>query len=134
MYQKITIIGNLGRKPEMRFTPSGQAVTSFSVAVSEQYKNTSGETVKNTAWFRVQAWGKLGEICNEYLDKGSKVYVEGRLDFDKATGAPKLWSKQDGSTGTAFEIRADVVKFLSSKHENSATESAENSGGDELPY
>lgn len=114
-YQKIVIVGNLGRDPEMRFTPSGQAVCSFSVGVNEQYTNSTGEKVKKTAWFRVQAWGKQAEICNQYLKKGSMVLVDGRLDFNPATGAPKTWEKSDKSTGTAFEVVAGTVRFLSSK-------------------
>jgi single-strand DNA-binding protein len=79
MYQTIIIAGNVGRDPEMRYTPSGQAVTSFSVATNRQYTNNNGETVKETIWFRISAWGKTGETCNQYLKKGSKVLVEGRL-------------------------------------------------------
>jgi single-strand DNA-binding protein len=76
---KVMIIGNLGRDPEMRYTPNGQSVTSFSVAVSRSWKNSDGQTQEETEWFNVDAWGKLGEVANEYLSKGRKVYVEGRL-------------------------------------------------------
>ena len=77
MYQKIEVIGRLGRKPEMKFTPTGQAVTSFSVATDNKYTNAAGEAVKETSWFRVQVWGKMAEACNTYLDKGSLVFVSG---------------------------------------------------------
>ncbi len=118
MLQKLIIIGNLGGEPESRFTPSGQQVTSFSVATSNQYKNAGGETVKETTWFKVQAWGKLAEICKQYLNKGSKVYVEGRLTPDKTTGGPRIWTKQDGSSAASFDLNASEVKFLSPKSES----------------
>jgi single-strand DNA-binding protein len=76
---KVIIIGNLGRDPEMRFTPSGQSVTNFSVAVTRSWKNQEGAQQEETEWFNVEAWAKLGEIANEYLSKGKKVYIEGRL-------------------------------------------------------
>jgi single-strand DNA-binding protein len=114
-YQKIIITGNLGRDPEMRYTPSGQAVTSFSVAVNESYTSANGEKVKRTIWFRVTAWGKQAEICNQYLKKGSQVLVDGRMSADPATGGPKIWKKQDGSSGSSFEVTASTVRFLSSR-------------------
>ena len=117
MYQTIIIAGNVGRDPEMRYTPSGQAVTSFSVATNRQYTNNNGETVKETIWFRISAWGKTGEVCNQYLKKGSKVLVEGRLTADPATGGPRVWTAQDGSTRASFEVYAQTVRFLSSRSE-----------------
>src|SRR3972149_11971043 len=86
MYHTIIIVGNLGKDPEMRYTPSGQAVTSFSVATSRQYTGQNGQKVKETIWFRVSAWGKQAETCNQYLRKGSKVLVEGRLTPDPGSG------------------------------------------------
>lgn len=117
MYQTIIIVGNVGRDPEMRYTPSGQAVTSFSVATNRQYTNNNAETVKETIWFRVSAWGKQAETCNQYLKKGSKVLVEGRLTADPATGGPRVWTGQDGSTRASFEVSAQTVRFLSSRSE-----------------
>jgi single-strand DNA-binding protein len=117
MYHTIIIVGNVGRDPEMRYTPSGQAVTSFSVATNRQYTANNGEQVKETIWFRVSAWGKQAEICNQYLKKGSKVLVEGRLTPDPATGGPRVWTKQDGSSGASFEITASTVRFLSTRGE-----------------
>jgi len=119
MYQTLIIVGNVGRDPEMRYTPGGQAVTSFSVATNRQYTNNNGETVKETIWFRVSAWGKTGEVCNQYLKKGSKVLVEGRLTADPATGGPRVWTAQDGSTRASFEVSAGTVRFLSSRGETS---------------
>jgi len=116
-YHKIIITGNLGREPEMRYTPSGQAVTSFSVAVNETYTNNNGEKVKKTIWFRITTWGKQAEICNQYLKKGQQVLVEGRMNADPATGGPKIFTRQDGTAGSSFEITAQTVRFLSSRGE-----------------
>ncbi len=115
MYHTIIIVGNLGKDPEMRYTPSGQAVTSFSVASNRKYTSSNGEQVNETIWFRVSAWGKQAEICNQYLKKGSKVLIEGRLTPDKTTGGPRIWQKQDGSSGASFEVTAQTVRFLTSR-------------------
>ncbi len=124
MFQRMEVIGRLGRDPEMKYTPSGQAITSFSMATDNQYTDKSGEKVKETTWFRVQVWGNMAEACNKYLTKGSMVYVAGRMVADKETGAPKIWKKQDGSSGTSFEINASEVKFLSTNKHEGAQESA----------
>jgi len=126
MYHTLIIVGNVGKDPEMRYTPSGQAVTSFSVATNRQYTASNGEQVKETIWFRVSAWGKQAEVCNQYLRKGSKVLIEGRLTPDKSTGGPRIWTKQDGSAGASFEVTASTVRFLSSRSE--AGEMAPTSG------
>ena len=119
MYQKITIVGNLGRDPEMRYMPDGTAVTSFSVATTYGWTDrASGQPRKETTWFRVNVWGRQAETANQYLSKGRKVLVEGRLQSDPETGGPKLWTRQDGTVGSSFEIRADTVRFLSSRNED----------------
>ena len=118
MYHTIIIVGNLGRDPEMRYTPSGQAVTNFNVATSRQYTGNNGETVKETIWFRISTWGKQAETCNQYLKKGSKVLVEGRLTPDMSTGGPRVYSRQDGTHGASFEVNASTVRFLSSRAES----------------
>ena len=105
MFNKITIIGNLGSDPEMRYMPSGDPVTSFSVATNRRYRNRDGQTVDETEWFRVNAWGRLAETTNQYLEKGSLVYVEGRL-------SSRSWVGQDGQTRFSNEIRAQELKFL----------------------
>ncbi len=112
MYQKIIIAGNLGKDPEMRYAPNGDAVTSFSVATGRKYTDKSGNKVEETTWFRVSVWGKQAETCNQYLKKGRSVLVEGRLNADKATGGPKIFTRQDGTAGAAFEITAESVRFL----------------------
>ncbi len=121
MYHTIIVVGNVGKDPEMRYTPQGQAVTSFSVATNRQYTTGTGETVKETIWFRITTWGKQAEVCNQYLKKGSKVLVEGRLQPDKATGGPRIWNKQDGGVGASFEVTASTVRFLSSNSESNGS-------------
>jgi single-strand DNA-binding protein len=116
MYHNIIIAGNLGRDPEMRYTPSGQAVTSFSVAVNDDYTGRDGNRVKRTIWFRVSTWGKLAETCNNFLAKGRKVLVEGRMVADES-GNPRTFQRQDGSTAASFEITAKTVRFLSSRND-----------------
>jgi single-strand DNA-binding protein len=115
MYHTLILVGNVGRDPEMRYTPSGQPVTSFSVATNRQYTANSGETVKETIWFRVTTWGKTAEVCNQYVKKGSKVLVEGRLTPDANTGGPRVWNAQDGTPRASFEVTASTVRFLSSR-------------------
>lgn len=121
MYHTIIIVGNLGREPEMRYTPNGQAVTNFSVATNRQYTGSDGSQVKETIWFKVSTWGKIAEICNQYLRKGSKILVEGRLVPDPATGGPRTWTRQDGSTSASFEVSASTVRFLSSRGEEDSS-------------
>jgi len=115
MYHKVILVGNLGRDPEMRYTPSGAAVTNFSMATSEKWTGQDGQPQERTIWWRVSVFGKSGEACNEYLKKGSKVLVEGRMNADPKTGNPRTFQRQDGTTGTSFEVTALAVKFLSSR-------------------
>ena len=115
---KIIVIGNLGRDPEMRYTPNGQSVTSFSVASNRKYTTASGERREETEWFNVSAWGKLGEVCNQYLTKGSQVYVEGRL-------SSRSYQGQDGQMRFVNEINLTDVQFLGRQG---------GMGGDESPY
>ena len=123
-YHTVIIAGNLGRDPEMRYTPEGKAVTNFSIAVNDDYTNNNGERIKRTIWVRVSAWGKQGESCNQYLKKGSKALVEGRLTADPATGGPRIWTGQDGSTRASFEVSAQTVRFLSSRVETDGSAAA----------
>jgi single-strand DNA-binding protein len=108
MFQKLIIAGNLGRDPEMKFTPDGKAVTTFSVAVSERKDET--------LWARVTVWDKLAETCSAYLKKGAKVLVEGKLKPD-ADGNPRTYQRKDGTTGASYEVTASAVRFLSGKDE-----------------
>lgn len=102
---RITVIGNLGSEPEMRFTPSGRPVTSFHVATNWRYTTPEGERKEETEWFTVVAWGRLAEQCNQFLTKGRLVYIEGRLRM-------RSWDGQDGQRRSRNEIVADRVKFL----------------------
>jgi len=117
MYHKIIIVGNLGRDPEMRYTPQGTPVTNFSVATSYKWTGADGTPNEETTWFRVSAWGKLGEICNQYLSKGRQVLIEGRLRPDPETGGPRLWTRQDGTAGASFEVHANTVRFIGGRGE-----------------
>jgi len=114
MYQSLTIVGNLGRDPEMRFTPGGTPVTKLSVATNRKYTGADGQLVKETTWFNVSIFGKQAEACAQYLKKGSKVLVEGRLQGDKSTGGPRVWEK-DGRHGASFDVQANSVTFMDSK-------------------
>ncbi len=133
MYQKIIIIGNLGRDPEMRFSPDGNPVTSFSVATSRKYKD-----VDETTWFRVSVWGKQAESCNQYLRKGSKVLVEGRLYPDSQTGGPRVYQRNDGSWGSSYEITAESVRFMSPRSEGvgggADADGIDDSMDDDIPF
>ncbi len=137
MFHTLILVGNLGRDPEMRFTPSGQPVTSFSVATNRQYTNANGELVKETLWFRVTTWGKLAETCNQYLKKGSKVLIEGRLTADPRTGGPRIWNGQDGQPRASFEVTAQTVRFLSTRGEEEVTlevPGVETLGDEDIPF
>ena len=114
----LPIIGHLGRDPEMRYTPAGRPVTNFSVAANRQYTGGNGETVKETYWFRCTAWDKQAEVCNQYLRKGSKVFIEGRLTADKSSGGPRIWIKQDGTPQASFELTIITIKFLDGKSDS----------------
>jgi len=142
MYHTIIIVGNLGRDPEMRYTPGGQAVTNLNVATSRQYTGSDGQQVKETIWFRVSVWGKQAETCNQYLRKGRSVLIEGRLVPDPATGGPRIWQGQSGP-GASFEVSASTVRFLGGArgeedggHQGSSSFSGSPvSGGDEdIPF
>jgi len=123
MYQKLIVVGNLGGDPEMRYMPDGTAVTNFSVATNRKWTDgATGEPVEEVTWFRVSVWGKQAESCNQYLEKGRLVLVEGRLQPDPKTGGPRIWSRQvDGSAGASYDLRAFNVRFLGSQEDAAAT-------------
>jgi len=102
---KITIIGHLGRDPEMKYTADGQAVTTFSVASSRKYKTAAGEQKEETEWFNVSAWNKLAEICNQYLTKGKQVYIEGRLKT-------RCYETQSGEKRFSLDVSCSEIQFL----------------------
>jgi single-strand DNA-binding protein len=111
--QYLVLVGSLGKDPEMRYTPSGTAVTTFSMATGRTY-NDGEKKVKETCWFRVTVWGKKAEACNDFLRKGSKVTVSGRLVPDTDTGGPKIWEDKGGKPHANFEVNASEVTFESS--------------------
>jgi single-strand DNA-binding protein len=117
MYHTLVFVGRLGQDSEMRYLADGKAVTSFSVATDRSYKNADGNQVKITTWFRVSVFGRQAESCNQYLNKGSMVLIEGTLNPDKKTGAPRVWTSQSGTTGASYEVIAQTVRFLSTKQE-----------------
>lgn len=117
---KAMIIGNLGRDPEMRYTPSGKPVTTFSVAVSRRFTTAEGEQREETEWFKVIAWNKLAETCNEFLSKGRKVFVEGRLQT-------RTWEGQDGQKRTSVEIVASEMVLI----DKPKTATLEDMGGEQ---
>jgi single-strand DNA-binding protein len=102
---RVMIIGNVGTDPEMRFTPNGNPVTSFSVATNRTYNTSDGGKKEETEWFSVVAWNKLAETCNQFLGKGRRVYVEGRL-------RTRSWEGQDGQKHYRTEVIANQVLFL----------------------
>ncbi len=112
---KVMIIGHLGKDPEMRYTPSGRPVTTFTVAVSRSWNSADGERHAETEWFNVVAWGNLAEICKQYLTKGQQVYVEGRLQT-------RRWDDKEGQKHTSVEIVANEMMMLGDRRDaNHAT-------------
>ena len=147
MYQKLVIVGRLGRDPEMRYMPDGTAVTTINVATDRRWtdKNT-GQPVQETTWFRVSVWGRQAESVNQYLSKVSMALIEGHLRPDPQTGSPRTYTRQDGTTGTSFEMTAEAVRFLSSRGDSGGSrdfdDSAQGGGGgkpaaheeDDIPF
>ena len=134
---KVILIGNLGRDPEVRYTPSGTAVANFSLATTENWTNREGEKQSRTEWHRIEAWGRLGEICGEYLAKGRQVYIEGSLQTDE-------WEDQEGNKRQTTKIRAWRMQMLGSRaqaerltNEDLGPEPKTASGGpteDDIPF
>ncbi len=125
---KVILVGRLGRDPETRYTGGGQAVANFSMATDESYKDKNGERQKRTEWHRITAWGKLAEICQQYLKKGTMVYIEGRIQS-------REWQDKEGQKRTSYDIVASVMRMLSSRAEGAAAGgggSAARSGGEDF--
>ncbi len=120
MYQKIIIVGNLGRDPEMRYTPDGTPVTTLNVATNRKWTSPDGKPGEETTWFRVTAWRRLAETAAQYLSKGRPVLIEGRLKPDPQTGGPRVWTRQDGTVGASYEITANTIRFLGQRGEADA--------------
>ncbi len=122
---KVMIIGHLGRDPEMRYTPSGRPVTTFSVATTRTWSTAEGERREETEWFNVVAWGSLAEICNQHLRKGQQVYLEGRLQT-------RRWDDQEGKKHFTTELVAKEMIVLGERRE--ATTQFEAAPGDDEEY
>jgi single-strand DNA-binding protein len=111
MYQRITIVGNLGGDPTMKFLPNGTPVTNFSVATNRRWTGSDGQQQEETTWFRISVFGNQAEACNQYLGTGRQVLVEGRLRPDD-NGGPRVWEGNDGQPRASFDVVAQTVKFL----------------------
>jgi single-strand DNA-binding protein len=105
---KVILVGNLGRDPEVRYTPSGTAVANFTLATTETWTDRDGERQSHTEWHRIVAWRRLGEICGEYLSKGKQVYIEGRI-------RTREWEDQEGNKRKTTEIEAQTMQMLGSR-------------------
>ena len=124
---KVMIIGRLGRDPEMRYTPSGRPVTTFSVATSRTWNTSEGERHTETEWFNVVAWGSLAEICKQYLTKGQQVYIEGRLQT-------RHWDDNEGVKHTSTEVVANEMIMLGERREGANGPDYEVDEEDEFPF
>ena len=114
MYQQVIIIGNLGRDPEMRYTQTGMPVTNIYVAVIERSTSQDGQPMEKTTWFKVTAWRRLAEVCNQYLSKGRQVMVVGTIDAS-------AWAGQNGEARASLELTARTVKFLGGRDGGAAS-------------
>ena len=141
MYQQITLVGNLGNDPEMQHAPSGDPVTSFSVATSRSWTGQDGQRQEKTVWFRVSAWQRLAETCNQYLAKGKRVMVVGEMD------EPYVGTDDSGNARATLKVRARFVQFLSPRDEGNVLSegqaaysngqhapSPEANGGEGIPF
>ena len=146
MFCKITLIGNLSKDPETRYTPSGTCVSNLNIPVTNKIsKQTTPECPKGfkdsyngknwecTTWWRVTVWGKQAESCNQYLTKGSTVYIEGEISGEATDGNlnPRIWTDNGGNHRASFEMTARTVRFLSTKREDGHSESQQS--GQEAP-
>ena len=120
---RVTLIGRLGKDPETRTIPTGKKVAHFSLAVSERWKSAQGENKENTEWVNVEAWGRLGEICQQYLHKGKLIYLEGRLKTDK-------YEDKSGETRFFTKVVATSMQMLDRKPEEEPVSAVEEAGAD----
>lgn len=132
MVNMVILVGNLGQDPELRSTGSGTAVCNMSLATSRKWKDRDGNSQEKTEWHRIVVWGKQAESCNEYLSKGSQVYVQGRIETRK-------WEDKEGNDRYSTEITAENVRFLSRAGSSGGAGSSSGSGGssgseDDIPF
>jgi len=138
MYHRIIIAGHLGRDPEMRYTPNGTPVATFTMASTRRWTDQGDQQQEETIWFRVSAFGRLAETCNQYLSKGRPVLVEGRLRPDER-GNPRIWTGNDGVARANFDVVATTVRFLGRGGEpacstGEAVEEAPPEDEEEIPF
>lgn len=117
-FNKITLVGHLGRDPELRYTPQGTAVCKLSLATTEKRKDAQGESQEHTTWFRITVWGRQAELCEQYLAKGRQAYVEGRLSIQEYTD-------KDGNARLSPEVNATDVQFLGGKGDGEREQTAQ---------
>lgn len=128
MVNKVILLGNVGKDPEIRATNNQTKVANFSLATSEVYKDKNGERQSKTEWHNIVIWGKLSEIVEKHVNKGDKLYLEGKITTNK-------WQDKDGNDRSSIEIVCDKMQMLGSKQESNGQNSqSRQSGGDDLPY
>jgi single-strand DNA-binding protein len=129
MFQQIILIGNLGNDPELRFTPSGVAVASFSLAVNRSWTGADGERKDKSTWFRVSVWNKQAETVTQYLHKGSKVMVVGEVE------EVRVFTGKDGNARASLEVKAQSVRFMDSKKDSGdPTDTVSVQDGEVIPF
>ncbi|MBK6795030.1 MAG: single-stranded DNA-binding protein [Anaerolineales bacterium] len=121
---RVQLIGRLGKDPESKYTPTGKKVCHFSLAVSNRWKDKNGETKESTEWVNIEAWGRLGEICQEYLKKGSLIFVEGRLKTDKYE------DRENGETKYFTKVVSQSLQFLDKKEKDEPMMAVEEEPGE----
>lgn len=124
---KVMLIGNLTRDPELKYTTSGKAVSGFGLAINRSYTDASGEKIEDTCFVDVVAWDRLAEVCNDYLSKGKPVFIEGRLQY-------RAWEQEDGKKRSKLEIVAQNIQFLGGRADAETTRSEDGASGDDLPF
>ena len=124
---KVMLIGNLGQDPEMRYTPSGRPLTKFQMAVDRSWTSANGEKKSETEWFNIVAWGKLAEICNQYLSKGRRVYIEGRLHT-------RNWKDDNGANHSSVEITANEMIMLDEGSIDERANEVESPSEEDYPF
>ena len=133
-FVSLTVVGNVGREPEPKLTPSGQDVCTFTVATTRVFNNAQGEKKEEVTWWKITAWGNLAKTIAQFLHKGDKVGIEGRLNPD-TSGNPRVWQKQDGTFTANYEITAERVHFLGGGNRNgSANGAPAEEQGEEIPW
>lgn len=123
---KVILVGNLGRDPELRYTQQGTAVANFTLATNENFQKKDGSREERTEWHRIVAWGKTGELCSQYLSKGRTVYIEGRIQT-------REWENKEGQKQKTTEIVAQTVQFLGGRGEGGGRSGGSGGSGDPAP-